>query len=81
MIGEANDENGGGPIGSSVDNIFYHDLHFGYDVNDSLRLSLGVDNLLDEDAPYITSWNDVNTDVFTYDLMGQRWYMQASYEF
>jgi len=48
---------------------------------DSLRLSLGVDNLFDEKAPYITSWNDVNMDVFTYDLMGQRWFMQASYEF
>ena len=81
MIGEAIDENGGGPIGSSVDNIFYNDLHFNYFVNDSLKLSLGVDNAFDEKAPYITSWNDANTDVFTYDLLGQRWYMQASYEF
>jgi len=81
MIGEADDENGGGPIGSTVDNIFYHDLNFNYFVTDSLKLSLGVDNVLDEDAPYITSWNDSNTDVFTYDLMGQRWYMQASYQF
>ena len=81
MIGEADDENGGFPIGSSVDNVFYHDLLFSYDVNGSLRLSLGVDNLFDEKAPYITSWNDVNTDVFTYDLLGQRWFMRASYEF
>jgi len=81
MIGAADDENGGGPIGSSVDNIFYHDLHFNYYVSDSLKLSLGIDNLFDEKAPFITSWNDANTDVFTYDLLGQRWYMQASYEF
>lgn len=81
MIGEADDENGGGPIGSSVDNIFYHDLHFTYHVNDQAKLSLGIDNLFDEEAPFITSWNDANTDVFTYDLMGQRWYLQASYEF
>jgi len=81
MIGEADDENGGGPIGSSVDSIFYNDLHFAYNLADNMRLSLGVDNLFDEKAPYITSWNDANTDVFTYDLMGQRWYMQASYKF
>jgi len=81
MIGEADDENGGGPIGSSVDNIFYHSLHYSYDVSEKLKLSLGVDNLFDEEAPFITSWNDANTDVFTYDLMGQRWYMQASYAF
>ena len=81
MIGEADDENGGGPIGSSVDAVFYNDLHFTYNVADNMKLSLGVDNLFDEEAPFITSWNDANTDVFTYDLMGQRWFMQASYEF
>lgn len=81
MIGEADDENGGGPIGRSVDNIFYHDLHATYYLSDSMRLSLGVDNLFDEEAPFITSWNDANTDVFTYDLLGQRWYLQASYQF
>ena len=81
MIGKADDENGGGPIGSSVDNVVYHDLHFNYYLYDDMKLSLGVDNVFDEEAPYITSWNDANTDVFTYDLMGQRWYLQASYEF
>ena len=66
---------------ASVDNVFYHDLHFTYDVTESAKVSLGIDNLFDEEAPFITSWNDSNTDVFTYDLMGQRWYLQASYEF
>lgn len=81
MIGEADDENGGGPIGSTVSNIIYHDLHFAYHLNDQTKLSLGVDNLFDKEAPFITSWNDANTDVFTYDLMGQRWYLQAGYSF
>ena len=81
MIGEADDENGGGPIGSSVDSVFYNDLHFTYNLGENTKLSLGVDNLFDEEAPFITSWNDANTDVFTYDLMGQRWFMQASYQF
>ena len=39
MIGEADDENGGGPIGSSVDNVFYHDVHFTYQVTESAKLS------------------------------------------
>ncbi len=81
MIGEADDENGGGPIGRSVDSIFYNDLHFAYNLSETTKLSLGVDNVFDEEAPYITSWNDANTDVFTYDLLGQRWYMQASHRF
>lgn len=85
MIGEAEDENGeawgGGPMGNFVDNIFYHDLHYNYNVSDSLKVSLGIDNVFDEKAPFITSWNDANTDVFTYDLFGRRWFMQASYTF
>lgn len=81
MIGSADDENGGGPIGRSVDNVFYHDLYFRYDFADNMSMSVGVDNVLDEEAPFITSWNDANTDVFTYDLLGQRWYLQASYSF
>ena len=56
-------------------------MHFTYDVTESAKLSLGVDNVFDEEPPFITSWNDANTDVFTYDLLGQRWYLQASYEF
>ena len=68
-------------MGNFVDNIFYHDLHYNYNVSDSLKVSLGIDNVFDEKAPFITSWNDANTDVFTYDLFGRRWFMQASYTF
>ncbi|MDG1733841.1 MAG: TonB-dependent receptor [Thalassotalea sp.] len=82
-IGEADDVNGGDfdPQGKSVDAVFYSDLQGGYQINDSLNLSAGIDNLFDEKAPYLTSWNDANTDVMTYDLLGRRGFVKATYRF
>ena len=78
-IGSAEDENGGGVIGREVPSISYHDIHGSYRLTDALTLGFGVDNLLDKKAPYLTSWNDANTDVFSYDLIGRRWYLQANW--
>ena len=80
-IGKADDENGGGPIGSSVASIFYHDIQASYAMSDDLIFSAGIDNLFDKQPPYLTSWNDANTDVFTYDTVGRRGYVKANYYF
>jgi outer membrane receptor protein involved in Fe transport len=50
-------------------------------LNDSLTVSMGIDNLFDKKAPYLTSWNDANTDVMTYDLLGRRGFAKMSYRF
>lgn len=80
-IGKADDENGGGEIGSVVPSIFYHDLQASYAISDDLIISAGVDNLFDKQPPFLTSWNDANTDVFTYDTVGRRGYIKANYFF
>lgn len=80
-IGKADDENGGGPIGSSVPSIIYHDVQLNWAYSEALQLSAGIDNLFDKEPPYLTSWNDANTDVFTYDTIGQRGYMKLRYAF
>ena len=80
-IGEADDENGGGPIGRSVPSVTYHDVQVKWSYSDSLYLSAGIDNLFDKKPPYLTSWNDANTDVFTYDTVGQRGYISLNYQF
>ncbi|MBQ4811074.1 TonB-dependent receptor [Pseudoalteromonas luteoviolacea] len=80
-IGKAEDENGSGPIGSSVPNIFYHDIQSSYAINAALKLSVGIDNLFDKRPPFLTSWNDANTDVFTYDTVGRRGYLKLDYQF
>jgi len=80
-IGKADDENGGGPIGSSVPSVSYHDVQLKWSYSDNLQLSAGIDNLFDKKPPYLTSWNDANTDVFTYDTVGQRGYVTLAYQF
>ncbi|MEC4090696.1 TonB-dependent receptor domain-containing protein [Pseudoalteromonas rubra] len=80
-IGKAEDENGGGPIGAEVPSIIYHHAQIGYSVSETLSVSLGIDNLFDKRPPFLTSWNDANTDVFTYDTVGRRGYLKVNYQF
>ncbi|QQX81903.1 TonB-dependent receptor [Shewanella sp. KX20019] len=65
----------------SVDSIVYHDLSATYDVNNTLRLSGGVNNILDEEPPYYSGNNDSNTDPYTYDVLGRYFFVRASVKF
>jgi outer membrane receptor protein involved in Fe transport len=78
-IGGADDINVRTGPGSSVSAVQYHNLQFGWEFPMGLTLAAGVDNAFDEDAPYVASWIDANTDTMTYDLMGRRWYMKATW--
>ncbi|MGI5309795.1 TonB-dependent receptor domain-containing protein [Rheinheimera sp. WS51] len=82
-IGSADDVNGSDldPLGKSVGSVTYSDVSASWYFNDDLTFSAGVDNIFDKNAPYLTSWNDANTDVMTYDLLGRRGYVRATYKF
>ena len=78
-IGAADDINVDTGPGSEVSDVFYHNAQFEYHVTDAIDVAVGVDNLFDEEAPYVASWTDANTDTMTYDLLGRRWYLRASW--
>lgn len=82
-IGSADDVNGSDldPLGKSVGSVTYSDVSASWYFNDDLTFSAGVDNIFDKNAPYLTSWNDANTDVMTYDLLGRRGYVRATFKF
>ncbi len=82
-IGSADDVNGSSedPLGQHVGGVVYNDIAATYQLSEGLTLSAGVDNLFDRKAPYLTSWNDANTDVMTYDLLGRRGFVKMSYSF
>ena len=82
-IGSADDVNGtdSDPLGKSVGSVTYSDISASWYYSDALTFSLGVDNIFDKKAPYLTSWNDANTDVMTYDLLGRRGFIRATYQF
>jgi iron complex outermembrane recepter protein len=79
-IGEATDFNAApGAIGYRTPNVFYHNVQGTYRLTEQASVSLGVDNLFDQGAPFIASWTDANTDTMTYDLMGRRAYARLTY--
>jgi Outer membrane receptor proteins, mostly Fe transport len=60
-----------------------HDLQLShtFDVLDGLRLTLGIDNLLDEEAPLAVSAFNDNIDGRTHELKGRFWYTRLSQRF
>lgn len=81
MIGEATDRNGApGAIGTDIDAVFYHNAQLSYALKDGIKFRLGIDNVLDEDAPYVRSWTDGNTDTMTYSLLGRMVYAQVTFD-
>lgn len=64
-----------------VDSVTYHYLSGSYRANDKLTLRAGINNLFDQDPEYYTDPIDQNTDPFTYDLLGRRYFVSASYTF
>lgn len=79
-IGSADDINAErGDIGDRAPSVSYHNAQVKYAFSESLALSMGVDNLFDKSPPFIQSWTDANTDTMTYDLLGRRWNLKATY--
>lgn len=79
-IGSADDINASpGDIGDHAPSVAYHNAQVKYAFNKSLNVAFGIDNLFDKQAPFIQSWTDANTDTMTYDLMGRRWNVKATY--
>ncbi|USD36433.1 MULTISPECIES: TonB-dependent siderophore receptor [Ferrimonas] len=68
-------------LGDSTDAVMYHDISGSYFVNDYVTVTAGIDNLFDEEPPYVTNGIDGNTDTYTYDVLGSRWYVQTIVKF
>lgn len=70
-----------GATAPGVGDVVYHGIEGSYRFGDKLVLRAGINNLFDRDPPYYTDPIDQNTDPFTYDLLGRRFFVKASYEF
>ncbi|WP_299011119.1 TonB-dependent receptor [uncultured Shewanella sp.] len=62
----------------SVGTVVYHDISASYFMTENLTFSAGINNLFDKTPPYYSGNNDSNTDPYTYDTLGRRFYVQAS---
>ncbi|GIU44878.1 TonB-dependent receptor [Shewanella sairae] len=64
-----------------ADAVFYHDVQATYFVLDNTSVTMGIKNLFDQDAPYITNNQDMNTIPASYDTAGQYWYARVNVTF
>lgn len=58
-----------------IDAIHYFDLNAGFEINSTVSLRAGVNNLTDEQPPVYAPAIAANTDPSTYDLVGRRYYV------
>ena len=73
-IGSAGDINAApSDIGDHAPGLAYHTVQVKYAVSDTFDVAL------DKEPPFIQSWTDANTDTMTYDLLGRRWSVKATY--
>lgn len=67
----------------SIDAFNYFDVTFGYDVSETARISVGIQNVTDEEPPTLTSTSSeqANTWPATYDPFGRRLFLGANLRF
>ena len=79
-IGAVEEDNGSG---LEIDGTHYFNLNGAWDINDHLRLSGGIDNLLDEEPQILPSSVSEQSNTFpsTYDVFGRTVYVNAKIRF
>eukprot|EP00003_Mantamonas_plastica_P000420 TRINITY_DN10341_c0_g1_i1.p1 TRINITY_DN10341_c0_g1~~TRINITY_DN10341_c0_g1_i1.p1 ORF type:complete len:917 (-),score=157.62 TRINITY_DN10341_c0_g1_i1:26-2776(-) len=67
----------------AIDAYNYFDVTFGYDLSETARVSVGIQNLTDEEPPVLTSTTSeqANTWPATYDPFGRRLFLGANLRF
>jgi len=61
--------------------VVYHDLSGSYMLNETVSFNAGVNNLFDKQPPYYTGNNDSNTDPYTFDVLGRRFFAGMNVKF
>ncbi len=67
-------------LSNVADAVTYLDIQGYYNWSD-ITFTLGVRNLTDEEPPYVTSYDDMNTIQYSYDTQGRYIYARASLSF
>lgn len=66
-----------GNLENTADAITYFDIQ-GYYTWENTTFTAGVRNLTDEEPPYVTAYDDMNTLQFSYDTQGRYYYARVS---
>jgi len=67
--------------GTGTDSVAYLDLSTRWQLTDALALRLGIENLTDEDPQLYTPDQDSGTNPSVYDVVGRKYFLNATYKF
>lgn len=62
-----------GNLQNTAEGLWYHDVQANYNWK-NMTFTLGARNVTDEDPPYVTNYDDMNTIQFSYDTAGRYYY-------
>ena len=65
----------------TIDSRLYHDVSASYELHDGLRLTLGVENLLNTEPPFVNTSTSANTDAPLYPLLGRTYTVGIGYRY
>ncbi|AOS95606.1 Colicin I receptor precursor [Microbulbifer aggregans] len=68
-------------LSTHVDNQWYTDLNFRYFYWDDITLSGGIRNMFNQQPPYVTNYDDMNTLPLNYDTTGRYFYGRVQFKF
>lgn len=81
-IGSSKDIPGNAVNGGHLTDVFYHDLQFGFTIDDDrMNFAFGIDNVFDRQPPASAANNPINFDIYTYDIRGRYFYATAGFKF
>ncbi|MFC6980665.1 TonB-dependent receptor domain-containing protein [Microbulbifer taiwanensis] len=82
MVGEVDDiDPGDTDLATHVDNTWYQDINFNYFRWEDVTLSGGIRNMWNQQPPYVTNYDDMNTLPLNYDTVGRFFYGRVTFKF
>jgi iron complex outermembrane receptor protein len=64
-----------------ADSFVTHTVSASYQLNDNVSLRAGIDNLTDEEPPYMTNYGDANTNTRQYKYVGRNFFLGTTVSF
>ncbi|TLM79911.1 TonB-dependent receptor plug domain-containing protein [Microbulbifer harenosus] len=82
MLGEVDDfDPQAGDLATHIDTTWYQDVNFNYFRWENIKITGGIRNVWNQQPPYVTNYDDMNTLMRSYDTVGRFFYGSVTFQF
>ncbi|WOX04789.1 TonB-dependent receptor plug domain-containing protein [Microbulbifer pacificus] len=82
MLGDVDDfDPSPGDLATHIDTTWYQDVNFNYFRWESIKITGGIRNMWNQQPPYVTNYDDMNTLMRSYDTVGRFFYGSVTFQF